>query len=414
MLCALPLLISALFVIGIPSVAAQFTGVVCINAVGSAGCPMISAHIPGQPTGTTLTIAVNIAGSDALSGVSVSILTDPMVLNPVSISTTGTVVPGPTLTVVDCVNGVPQNGAQCTSGVDGVGVASLVILSLGGITVAPTTGLLFTVTFNVLSAAFTTIGFQTSATNCSGQSVSATTYCVLIASGAAVLPETVPSVVFSYGGGEPPTISAPATATGTVGATLTIPVSASDSNPTEVVTLTATGLPTGATFTTTGTNPVSGLITWTPTIGHQSSTVMLTATDNEPIPLSTTASLVISSAISGPVFSSMHEAVHHLNLAKVPCSCQTFTATLTSNNMGTVYAQVMVSGTSGTASFTALSPITAISGVTSVVIVFSTANLAPLTGVKFHWTATIQYADNASLNGALTSPSTRSSAFAIV
>jgi hypothetical protein len=156
------------------------------------------------------------------------------------------------------------------------------------------------------------------------------------------------------------------------------------------------------------------MITWTPTVGQQGSTVTLTATDNEPTPLSTTASIAVSSAIDAPVFVSVKEAAHHLNLAKVACSCQTFTATVSSNNLGTVYAQVTVTGTAGTASFTATSAITTVSGVTSVVITFNTANLTPFIGVKFHWTAMIQYSASPTLSGALTSPSTHSSAFAVV
>lgn len=390
------------------------TGVVCINAAGSTGCPASSLHIPGQAAGTTLTVAVNIAGSDGLSGVSVSVLTDPTILNPVSISSTGTVVPGSTLTLTDCVNGVPQSGAQCTSGVDGVGVASLGILSLGGTTIAPTTGHLFSVTYNVLAASpLTTIGFQSSATSCSGQSVTGTTDCVLITSGAAVLSET--AEVATYGNvPTTPVITAPTTATGTVGTALTIPVTATDSNPTETVSLTATGLPTGATFTSTSGNTANGMITWTPTAGQQGSTAMITATDSETPALSATASIAISAQIVAPAFVSVHEAAHHLNLAKVACSCQTFTATVSSNNVGIVYVQVTISGTAGTASFTASSTITTVSGITSVTIVFNTANLTPFIGVKFHWTATIMYSASPTLAGALTSPSTHSSAFAVV
>jgi hypothetical protein len=140
----------------------------------------------------------------------------------------------------------------------------------------------------------------------------------------------------------------------------------------------------------------------------------LTAKDNELTPLSNTTSIAISSAIDAPVFVSVKEAAHHLNLAKVACSCQTFTATVSSNNLGTVYAQVTVTGTAGTASFTATSAITTVSGVTSVVITFNTANLTPFIGVKFHWTAMIQYSASPTLSGALTSPSTHSSAFAVV
>jgi hypothetical protein len=409
-LAILPLVLSAVLIAGLPTVKAA-TGVVCINAVGTTGCPASPAQLPLQAVGSSLTVAVNIAGSDGLSGASVSVLTNPAILNPISISSVGTVVPGSTLTLTDCVNGVPQGGAQCTTGVDGVGVASLGILSLGGTTIAPTTGHLFSITYNVVSATSATIGFQTSATNCSGQSVSGTTDCILITAGAAVLSETA---LVAQINPTKPTITAPVTATGPVGLPLTIPVSASDINVAEVVTLTATGLPAGATFTTTGTNPVNGMITWTPTVGQQSSTVTLTATDNEAVPQSATASIVVSSQIGPPTFVSVKEAAHHLNLAKTTCSCQTFTATVSSNNLGTVYAQVTVTGTAGTASFTATSAITTVSGVTSVVITFNTANLTPFIGVKFHWTAMIQYSASPTLSGALTSPSTHSSAFAVV
>ena len=65
----------------------------------------------------------------------------------------------------------------------------------------------------------------------------------------------------------PPVFTSPAcnsTRSVLVGAPLTIPVSASDPDATDVVSLVVSGAPPGATFTTTPGNPAQGTLTWTP------------------------------------------------------------------------------------------------------------------------------------------------------
>ena len=173
-----------------------FVGTVCVASSGTTGCPSAPVVITG-PTSGTVTIAIDIAGSDSLGGAAVSVKTDPTVLNPVSISSTGTVVPGSTFTLINCINGAPQAGTtQCNSW-DGVGVASLGILSFGQATVPPTTGLVFTITYSVVT---TTTGTPITFLNnpgCAGQSITGTNDCVQITVGSAVVPETDQAAAFA-------------------------------------------------------------------------------------------------------------------------------------------------------------------------------------------------------------------------
>ena len=170
-------------------------GTVCIAPQGVSKCPSSPVIIPGPASGS-LTISVFINSSDSFGGISVSVVTDPTILNPTSISDTGTAVPGSLLTLIDCVNGAPQAGAGCNP-YDGVGIASLGISSLGTLTVPPTTGLLFTITYNILAITTgTPISFLTDSANCAGQSVANTNDCLLITAGAATIPENAQTATF--------------------------------------------------------------------------------------------------------------------------------------------------------------------------------------------------------------------------
>ncbi len=172
-------------------------GTVCIVSTTATGCPSTVAIITGPTTGT-VQVSIFISGSDSLGGAKISVVTDPTILNPISISFTRTVVPSPQIALVDCINGVPVpgSGGSCQTGIDGLGVASLGILALGATTIAPTTGNLFNVTYNILgSTTGTPIAFLVNSL-CANQSVTGTNDCILITAGAAVVPETALTATF--------------------------------------------------------------------------------------------------------------------------------------------------------------------------------------------------------------------------
>lgn len=190
-------LASLIFLAGTPqnNIAARgsFVGTVCIVSSGTTGCPSTPVIIAGPASGT-VTIAINIAGSDSLGGASISVLSNPAILNPQSISSSGTVVPPSVITLVNCINGAPQGGASCNS-YDANGVASLGILSLGGATTPPTTGLVFTITYSIVTTTTGTPVTFLSNPGCSGQSIG-NNDCVLITSGSATVPETDQGATF--------------------------------------------------------------------------------------------------------------------------------------------------------------------------------------------------------------------------
>jgi hypothetical protein len=157
-------------------VSAAQPGVVCIVSVGTDGCPQTSPVFSGS-LGTNLTVAVNIQGAIPTNGFDISILTDPSLLNPVAIDYNATILPSPHQVWNECINGNLVIGGGCSGGAIGPqvpGVAELAMSSFYGLT-APTTGVLFTVTFNILGKTNSTIGYQT---GCRFSSVVGTTTCV--------------------------------------------------------------------------------------------------------------------------------------------------------------------------------------------------------------------------------------------
>jgi hypothetical protein len=216
----------------------------------------------------------------------------------------------------------------------------------------------------------------------------------------------------------PPTITAPSTESATVGTTLSFTVTGADTlDPKENVTLTATGLPAGATFTSVPGNPTSGTFTWTPISGQGGLvvTVTFTATDNGTGSLSMTAHTVITVAPE-PVrfFAGKLSWTHHLSLAKV-ANTQTWTAKITNPNVITVYAQITIIGVDGTgiAGFTAQSAVITMTAGASLTPTISQSFTSTDIGTKFHFTATILWGTSPT---ALTNPggNTKSGAFAVV
>jgi YVTN family beta-propeller protein len=81
----------------------------------------------------------------------------------------------------------------------------------------------------------------------------------------------------------PPTISVSGSTTVDEGKTLTLNISASDVGVLDVVTLAATGLPAGASFSQTAGNPATGILSWTPAYTQAGSYdgISITATDDD-------------------------------------------------------------------------------------------------------------------------------------
>jgi hypothetical protein len=136
-------------------------------------------------------VAVFIQNSAALGGFDVTVLANNTILQPSGVDLTGTVMLSPLNIVSECIAGVQRisGGYPCTVSPDTIEVA-VYSCTTCGLTPNPTTGLLFTAIYNVVSAtASTPVGFQT---GCYTSSVSGTSTCVAVANGGlGPVPETV-------------------------------------------------------------------------------------------------------------------------------------------------------------------------------------------------------------------------------
>ncbi len=138
----------------------QLTGTVCISRTDGPfadSCSPNPSSIGAAPSGTLL-IAVNIRSSEGFNGFSISVRTDQRFLVPSGFSIAGTVLNalGPPIVVFSCINGV---GTACIVDVDGPGVVSITVRApLGATTSAPTSGRLFSITYNVTSSPTGSLG----------------------------------------------------------------------------------------------------------------------------------------------------------------------------------------------------------------------------------------------------------------
>jgi hypothetical protein len=190
-------LFTPLFAIPAVPVAGALPGLVCLsNTAGP--CPPTPAAFDQAP-GSLLRVAVNIQGSDALNGFDVQVKADPAFLQAADTDLTGSLLPTPTV-VLKCIGGSLKTGNACTPQ-DGPGVVHLAAASLGFISTAPTSGLLFTAVYKVMAGSTgLPIGFNTGCTS-SPTSV-AGGVCVTIANGVAgapPVPETAQGGTFSHG-----------------------------------------------------------------------------------------------------------------------------------------------------------------------------------------------------------------------
>jgi hypothetical protein len=167
-----------------PTVRAAATpGLVCIADRSTTNCPSTPIVLTGT-SGSTLTIAVNIQSSASLNGFDIIVKADTRVLQPVSDDLTGSVLGSSPLILANCVEGL---GAGCSSQT-GAGIVRVAGVIVGSSTTAPTTGRLFSITYNVLaSASNIKVGFQAGCSNTSVQP----DYCVTVVDGSVVVPETV-------------------------------------------------------------------------------------------------------------------------------------------------------------------------------------------------------------------------------
>lgn len=126
-------------------------------------------------TQTTISVPIELLGSDAMNGFSIQVKTDPTILNPTSVSLGGLLVK-PTI-ITECINGVivVTNTSPCPTQA-GLGVVAFAAGSVGNLTSPPTSGILFNINYNVVSLTpLTSISFNT---GCSGTSVSGDCVCI--------------------------------------------------------------------------------------------------------------------------------------------------------------------------------------------------------------------------------------------
>jgi hypothetical protein len=154
----LPLLLLATLGLTIMPLAAlpvqgQLVGIVCVSrntGVFNDTCSPNPLSLGGPPGGS-LTVAVNIRGSEGFHGFRVSVRTDPRFITPIGFNLTGTILDslGPSTIIFSCVNGF---GTLCVVDVDGPGVVSLTVQAPpGASTATPTSGRLFAITYNITS-----------------------------------------------------------------------------------------------------------------------------------------------------------------------------------------------------------------------------------------------------------------------
>lgn len=159
-------------------------GTVCLigsSAVTSLAAPGPCANgpytfdgpFPSSPqTGATqLRVGVYINGSNSLNGFDVILISNATVLRPAGYDLTGTVLLGTPIVIVVCNQGTLIVGSACSPS---AGPGTLEVAATSGLgaplTVAPTTGLLFTAIYNITGtsvAGGTALGFQTGCSNTS-------------------------------------------------------------------------------------------------------------------------------------------------------------------------------------------------------------------------------------------------------
>ena len=192
-----PLLILAPL-LGITTVHGINTPAVCINTSSATDCNTAASFESTSFTvGSQLTVNVNVQGAPSINAFNVEVLTDFSLLHAHSVSAGNVLTGGVVDTLVLCEDKVLLQGNTC-SDTDGLGVVHLAQALEGASTPASTTGILFSITYDIVGQGGpATIGFQTSSTgSCSGTSFPNT--CVtLAAAGSAASIASLVSAPFS-------------------------------------------------------------------------------------------------------------------------------------------------------------------------------------------------------------------------
>jgi hypothetical protein len=173
----LPLILVASFLFypgAVTEAHAALTPTVCLRDPNSSavlsgnpcsGTAVFDGPVPGtgQTSPTQIRIGVYINSSAALDGFDITLLTNHTVLRPFGVDTTGTVVPGSTSVIVECIGGKNITNVACASG-DTSDTIHFALESYNVLTTAPTTGLLFTAIYNITGTSIASgisVGFAT-------------------------------------------------------------------------------------------------------------------------------------------------------------------------------------------------------------------------------------------------------------
>ncbi len=185
------LIISTQLLPTLPTPHAQLVGIVCMADSNETSCPGTAITLTGT-AGSQLSVTINIQDSDSLNAFDIFVKADPHVLRPVSIDTAGTVLGSNILTLANCIEFA---GSGCTALQNGPGVVRSAVVALSFATTAPTNGRLFSIRYDVVAEAPSfKAGFQTGCSN-----TSAGDFCVTVASGSTVVPETLLESTGTFG-----------------------------------------------------------------------------------------------------------------------------------------------------------------------------------------------------------------------
>ncbi|HYU55757.1 MAG TPA: hypothetical protein VEL71_06020 [Candidatus Dormibacteraeota bacterium] len=172
------------------------TGLVCIADPTGSKCPETPPILtPAAPSDTQITIGVFVNSSAALNGFEVILVADHMIIKPWKVDLTNSILGASPSITAQCIGGVARPGFACSS-LDGPD--TLHFGAVGTISFPPTTGLLFSATYNITGTTKNTpIDFKTGCGSTTNPT-SDTPICVTITSGTPQPdPETTQSAGFS-------------------------------------------------------------------------------------------------------------------------------------------------------------------------------------------------------------------------
>src|SRR5690242_3735333 len=221
-LLSLPLLLMFAVLAGVSSIQtahAAPVGLICLNDASGAAAPPANPCSPTpitfdgpfpsapQVSPTQIRVGVYINGSDAMNGFDITLLTSHLTLTPAGFDLTGTALPTPTTTILECRQGVLVQGSVCAP-TDNIDTFHVVVAgALGALTTPPTSGLLFTAVYNVVGTspgAGINIGFQT---GCTGTSVAGGVCATISNGGTNPVSETIQSGTLFNNSVNPPWVA---------------------------------------------------------------------------------------------------------------------------------------------------------------------------------------------------------------